>query len=119
MRRPAQLAHRFVQYFDQLAMPTIVLGELYAGAYKHPHPARLVGLIQDLLQEIYVFNFDTDCAEQFGRLRGHSLQQGTPVSTIDLMIASVAVVHDLTLVTHNTKDFQNVPGLRMVDWLEA
>ena len=119
MRRPAQLAHRFVQYFDQLAMPTIVLGELFAGAYKHPDPTRLVNLIQDLLQEIHVFDFDADCAEQFGRLRGQSLRQGTPVSTVDLMIAAVAIVHDLTLVTHNTRDFQNVPGLRLIDWLEA
>jgi predicted nucleic acid-binding protein len=35
----------------------------------------------------------------------------------DLMIASVALVHDLTLVTHNTADYQHVPGLRLEDWL--
>jgi tRNA(fMet)-specific endonuclease VapC len=33
------------------------------------------------------------------------------------MIASVALVHDLTLVTHNTKDFENIPDLRVEDWL--
>ena len=33
------------------------------------------------------------------------------------MIASVALVHDLTLVTHNTADFQRIPGIRLVDWL--
>jgi tRNA(fMet)-specific endonuclease VapC len=32
MRRPARLAHRFIQYIDQLAIPTVVLGEWYAGA---------------------------------------------------------------------------------------
>jgi predicted nucleic acid-binding protein len=36
---------------------------------------------------------------------------------LDLMIASVAVVYDLTLVTHNTADFRNVPDLRLEDWL--
>ncbi len=34
-----------------------------------------------------------------------------------MMIASVALVHDLTLVTHNTADYQNIPGLRLDDWL--
>jgi tRNA(fMet)-specific endonuclease VapC len=34
-----------------------------------------------------------------------------------LLIASVALVHDLTLVTHNTADYQNVPGVRLEDWL--
>jgi tRNA(fMet)-specific endonuclease VapC len=36
---------------------------------------------------------------------------------MDLLIASVALVHDLTLVTHNTADYQNIPGLRLDDWL--
>lgn len=34
------------------------------------------------------------------------------------MIAATSLVHDLTLVTHNTQDFKNVPGLRLEDWLE-
>ncbi len=37
--------------------------------------------------------------------------------TADLMIAAVALVHNLTLVTNNTADFQSVPGLRLDDWL--
>jgi len=64
-----------------------------------------------------VLSFDQDGAEQFGRVRGSLLQQGISVPTADLMIASVALVHNLTLVTHNTADFQNIPGLRLDDWL--
>jgi len=33
------------------------------------------------------------------------------------MIAAVALTYDLTLVTHNTADFENIPGLRLDDWL--
>jgi tRNA(fMet)-specific endonuclease VapC len=36
---------------------------------------------------------------------------------MDLMIAATAITHDLILVTHNTKDFENIPDLQMVDWL--
>lgn len=50
-------------------------------------------------------------------LRGQILQRGLTVSRIDLMIASVALVHDLTLVTHNLNDFLSIPNLRLVDWL--
>src|SRR6266550_2097111 len=117
MRRPARLAHRFVQYAGGLAIPTIVLAELYAGAYKHPNPSRLVTLIGDLLQEVQVLDLDTPCAERFGQIRGSLLQQGISVSRMDLLIASVALVHNLTLVTHNTADFQNIPNLRLDDWL--
>jgi tRNA(fMet)-specific endonuclease VapC len=117
MRRPARLAHRFIQYTGRLAISTVVLGELYAGAYNHPNPSRLLSLISDLLREVSLLDFDAACAERFGRERGTSLQRGISVSRMDLMIASVALVHDLTLVTHNTADYQNIPGLRLDDWL--
>ena len=39
------------------------------------------------------------------------------VPALDLQIAAVALWFDLTLVTHNTKDFQKIPGLRLEDWL--
>jgi tRNA(fMet)-specific endonuclease VapC len=36
---------------------------------------------------------------------------------MDLLIAAVALNHDLTVVSNNTKDFAHIPGLRLVDWL--
>jgi tRNA(fMet)-specific endonuclease VapC len=117
MRRPAKLAHRFIQHAGGLAIPTIVLAELYAGAYKHPTPSKLLSLIVDLLQEVRVLDFDAACAERFGQIRGTLLQQGITVSRMDLLIASVALVYNLTLVTHNTGDYQNIRGLRLDDWL--
>jgi tRNA(fMet)-specific endonuclease VapC len=117
MRRPAGLMHRFVQYSGGLAIPTVVLGELYSGAYKRPNPNKLLSLIVDLLQDVAVLDFDSACALQFGQVRGRLLQQGIIVPTTDLMIASVALVQDLTLVTHNTADYQHIPGLRLDDWL--
>jgi tRNA(fMet)-specific endonuclease VapC len=117
MRRPAKLAHRFIQYTGQFAISAVTLAELYAGAYKHSQPQRLLSLISDLLQEVQVVDFDTACAEKFGQVRGTLLQRGLAVPTADLMIASAALVHNLTLVTHNTADFQQVPGLRLDDWL--
>jgi predicted nucleic acid-binding protein len=38
---------------------------------------------------------------------------------MDLLIASAALVHDLTLATHNVRDYQNVLGLRIEDWLAS
>jgi tRNA(fMet)-specific endonuclease VapC len=117
MRRPAGLAHRFIQYSGRLAVPTIVLGELYAGAYMLPSPAKILTGINDLLDDVAVLPFDSACAEQFGKLRGVLNQQGLPANPIDLQIAAVALTHDLTLVTHNTKDFHAIPGLALEDWL--
>jgi tRNA(fMet)-specific endonuclease VapC len=117
MRLPSGLAHRFIQYSGGIAISSVGLGELFAGAYKLPNPARILALITDLLQDVAVLDFDSACAEQFGKIRGSLLQQGIQVATADLMIASVALVHNLTLVTHNTADYQHIPGLRLDDWL--
>jgi tRNA(fMet)-specific endonuclease VapC len=117
MRRPAGLAHRFFQHAGRLAISSVSLAELYAGAYKQSQLQKLLSLISDLLQDLLVLDFDAACAEQFGQVRGSLLQQGLSVLTADLMIASVALVHNLTLVTHNTADYQHIPGLRLDDWL--
>lgn len=47
-RRPAGLAHRFIQYGGGLFVPTVVRGELYAGAYRVGNPAPLLQKIADL-----------------------------------------------------------------------
>ena len=118
LRRPSGLIHRFVQHAGRLYLPTIVLGELYAWAYRRPNPAPLLTSIETgLLTDVSIVPYDEACALRFGQLRGTLLKQGVGVSPIDLMIAAVALVHHLTLVTHNTADFQHIPGLSLEDWL--
>lgn len=117
MRGTPGLAHRFIQHAGRLFMPTLALAELYAGAYLLKDPGRVLGQIADLLVSIDLIEFDADCAQTLGRLRSDLQRRGLVVPPIDLLIASVAVTHDLTLVTNNSADFANVPGLRHVDWL--
>jgi tRNA(fMet)-specific endonuclease VapC len=116
-RRPGGLAHRFLQYTGRLFVPTIVLAALYTGAHHVNDPAPLLQKIADLLEDVHVLDFDQSCAEKFGKVRGALLRQGISVPTADLMIGTVALVHDLTLVTNNTSDFHNIPDLRLDDWL--
>ena len=66
-----------------------------------------------------ILDFDHTCAKRFGEVLGSLLRQGVSIPTADLMIGAVALVHDLTLVTNNTADFQNIPGLRLDDWLAS
>jgi tRNA(fMet)-specific endonuclease VapC len=119
LRRPGGLAHRFLQHSGRLFVPTIVLGELYSWAYHRADTANLLAQIDDeLLVDITVLDYDRLCALEFGRIRGTLLRQGISINTADLIIASVALLYDLTLVTHNTADFRHIPGLRIEDWLK-
>lgn len=119
MRRPAGLAARFIQYGSRLNVPTIVLAELYAGAFRLPDPSRLLKAIGELIRDVKVLPFDEAAALEFGKIRGALSQQGVLVSSLDLMIAAVAIARGMTLITHNVADFRQIPGLTVLDWLDA
>jgi tRNA(fMet)-specific endonuclease VapC len=80
-----------------------------------PLPAhdRLVRLF-DVLSDWELVRFDQPAADQFVRLR----RQRIRVGTMDLKIASIALVNDALLLTANTSDYAQVPKLRFEDWLE-
>lgn len=65
-----------------------------------------------------ILPYDKACAMLYGKIQGMLNRAGMRRSEIDLMIACVALTNDLTLVTHNTADFQNIPNLRIEDWIE-
>ena len=71
----------------------------------------MIASIEKLLAyEASEIQFDNNCAQRFGKVRVELRRKGIEVDTTDLMIGSVALFHDLTLVTHNTADFRNIPG---------
>lgn len=118
LRRPSGLAHRFFQYSGRLYTVSIALAELYVWAYRRSDPTDALAAIDKMLfHEVSVINYDHDCAKEFGRIRVDLRRQGIEVPSLDLMIATAALIYDLTLVTHNTEDFKNIPGLRLDDWL--
>ena len=117
LRRPEQLGQRFIQYGGNLSTSAVNLAELSVLAYLQNDPQRVLDRIKDLLLEVRVLPFDESCAEQYGRLRAELIRAGVGVSGPDLLIAATAMAHGLTVVTHNTKHFDKIPGLPIVDWL--
>jgi tRNA(fMet)-specific endonuclease VapC len=117
MRRPGPLFHRFMQHSGRLWISTITESDLYTWAYKQDDPTPILDKVWDFLRDVQVLAFEEVCARDLGKLWGTLLRQGVRVSPVDLMIGVIARVHDLTLVTHNTADFRNIPGLRPEDWL--
>lgn len=66
------------------------------------------------LGKLTMLPFDREAATIF-----HGLAQTHPrVGKMDLKIASICLAHDATLLTRNLRDFQNIPGLRVENWLD-
>ena len=73
--------------------------------------------VADLLPELEILCFGQECAEVLANLRAELEGRGQRLDTNDLMIASIALRHDLPLLTGNTRHFSRVPGLRVENWL--
>jgi predicted nucleic acid-binding protein len=109
--------NRFIQHSGGLSISAVALGELYTWVIRSKAAPKRLQSLNDMLGDVKVLDVTRDVAMRFGQVRAALLDRGTPAPEMDLMIAATALVHDLTLVTHNTQDFANVPGLRLADWL--
>jgi tRNA(fMet)-specific endonuclease VapC len=98
----------------EIGVPSIVMYELYFGAFKARHSARNVESI-DLLH-FQTVDFNTEDAKAAGEVRATLAAAGTPIGPYDILIAGQALARDLTLVTRNTREFSRVSGLRTEDW---
>ena len=101
---------------EEVAICQIVKAELYYGAYRSTRRDANLALLAKFFSQFESLPFDDAAAEAYGRLRAELTRRGTPIGPNDLMIAAIALAHDLTLVTHNTAEFSRVPGLRLEDW---
>lgn len=72
--------------------------------------------LEQFLSQFTIAEFDEPAAIEYGRLRTELRGLGTPIPTFDVLIASIARVRQLVVVSSD-KHFRNVPGLQTVDWL--
>jgi len=95
---------------------TIVKAELFFGAMKSSRIRENLTLLDELFENFESLSFDDAAARKYGEIRSDLARQGTPIGPNDLMIAAIAAVHDAVLVTHNTREFMRVTGLKIEDW---
>ena len=68
------------------------------------------------LGPLQVVPYDDLAALEYGRLRAHLEQQGTPIGSLDMLIAAHAVSLNCALATNNVDEFHRVPQLRVQNW---
>ena len=110
---------QFMQHLGQLHISVATLGELWTWGLRLNAPARRLTGLSNLLSDVIVLDATSAVARKFGEVEAQLLDRGQAVTEFDLLIAATALVHDLTLVTHNVQDFAHIPGLRVVDWLNT
>ena len=95
-------------------MPSIAAHELYYGAFRSHRSIDNATRVDALQFE--VIDFDREDARRAGEVRAHLAAIGAPVGPYDALIAGQALARNLTLITHNVREFARIPGLRIEDW---
>ena len=102
---------------DTLALSVLVLFELRFGADNSAHAERNHRTLDAFLEDGFmVLDFDSEDAREAGAIRASLRAKGTPIGPYDTLIAAQARRRGATLVTANTREFERVPGLQVVDW---
>ena len=89
---------------------------LFYGAMRTHNPAKTLQKQQEFLNRFISLKFDDECAVIYGEIRSKLAAKGTPIGNNDLHIAAIAIANNLTLITHNTREFSRIDNLKLEDW---
>lgn len=101
---------------QDIVLCSVVKAELFYGAMKSANPQKNLAKLQPFVSRFVSFPFDDDAAEVYGRIRADLEKLGTPIGPNDLLIAAIGLANDVTVVTHNTREFSRVADLKLEDW---
>jgi tRNA(fMet)-specific endonuclease VapC len=100
-----------------VAISTITLAEIRYGQARMSMDDKRRSRIDRLLAQLPTLDWTVAAAEAYGTLKNHLTSTGRPIGEIDTQIAAHALAAGLTLVTHNSRHFEAVPGLKWEDWM--
>lgn len=100
---------------SEVCISSLTLAELRFGAERR-RSRKLHGVIDTFVGTVQVVPFDAACAAAYGRIQSTLEAKGTPIGTLDTLIAAHAFALNLTLVTNNQKHFSKVRGLKLANW---
>ena len=104
---------------EQIHVCPINVFEIERGIAKSLRPQPLRLFLNDALERFSMAPMNTAAAQKSGQLRARLENQGITIGPYDLLIAGIALAHNLTLVTRNLREFERVPGLQLQNWYQG
>jgi predicted nucleic acid-binding protein len=92
----------------------ITLAELYCWAELRDWGKDRIRQLESHLEAYLLLPQRREIASCYARVVTHRRSVGRPLSVEDALIAATAIVYDIPLVTHNRKDFEQIPDLHII-----
>ena len=100
---------------DELALPSIVLGEYLFGVRQSRYRSRYENWLRQYLSIFTIFQVGSNTAEHYAEIRSELKAVGQPIPTNDVWIAAVTREHRDRLATRDAH-FRLVRGIRVLSW---
>jgi len=118
-QKPAHVLKHFLEYqIGDIGISTITLSELRYGVAKSAHREKNARAIDEFTIPLEVVPYDEAAAHAYGDIRASLEKAGTPIGSMDMLIAAHAVSLGIPLVTNKTHEFMRIPSLNLIDWTE-
>lgn len=116
-KKPDQVIERLRHTrVPDVGVSSITLSELEYGAAKSARPEQNKLAIVEFLAPLEILPYDDMAAQEYGKVRVYLEKQGTPIGSMDMLIAAHALSLNCILVTNNESEFRRIPALKIENW---
>jgi tRNA(fMet)-specific endonuclease VapC len=117
-RHPENVLRKFTTLdVNDVCISSITLAELMYGVQKSHHQKKNEAALEEFTSPLEIIPFGEEAADQYGHIRAYLEKKGTPIGSLDMMIAAHAQCMGSILVTNNKKKFSRIPKLKIEDWV--
>jgi len=100
-----------------LALSSITVAELEYGVMRSQNKEQNMDALHRFMIPYEIVDFTSKSAVKYGEIRTYLEKKGQIIGPMDLLIASIAMVENMILVTNNTKEFKRIPNLKLENWV--
>lgn len=118
--KPPQVLQRLKKELNNgVCISSITLAELEYGMKHSSNPAKNEQALLRFLLPFSILPFGTASAAEYGAIRTHLQSNGTPIGSLDMLIAAHAKAEKMILVTNNIREFERVTDLQLENWVNT
>lgn len=108
-------ARRSMEKVDEAFISSIILGELYFGAYKSARADENIAKVMDFASSLPVLECNTGTARHYGQIKSELYGKGRPIPENDIWNAAIARQHGLTILSRDLH-FRGIQNLDCEKW---
>lgn len=118
-KKPTRLLRKLQRkQVSEIGISSITLSELEYGAAKSTRPEQNKLALIQFLAPIAILPYNDRAALGHGRVRAHLARKGTPIGSLDLLIAAHALSLECVQVSNNESEFKRIPDLKVDNWTQ-